>query len=72
MRTIKDLIKDLIKELKKYDQDLPVTVTYSFINHVCGDGQYCYCSSQEEETGFYVSQRLDNKKKLTGVTLVTT
>lgn len=64
-------IKELIKELETYDQDLPVTVTYSFIDHSCsGDGR-CYCSSREEETGFYVSQRLDNKNKLTGITLVT-
>ena len=66
MRTI----KDLIKELKTYDQNLPVTVTYSFIDHSCGSDGYCYCSSREEESSFYIADKLDIKKKLIGISLV--
>ncbi len=40
-------IKDLIKELSVFDPELEVDIVVSYTDHDCGDGGYCYCSSED-------------------------
>lgn len=39
--------KELIKELQKFKSDEEVKINYNYTNHVCGDGDYCYCTSED-------------------------
>lgn len=64
-------IKDLIKELSKFDENLPIHMVASIVEHSCGPDEYCYCSADEVE--FYiesVSRKLGKGKNVVGVSLI--
>lgn len=53
-------VKELIEELSNYDGELDIGIIVSYVEHICGENSYCYCSSEDHE--YYISS-IDKKYK---------